>query len=201
MVDRGQQSELLEEVMDIGVHTKVTKGGRKLSFSALVAVGNGHGKVGLGYGKAAGVPQAIEKGGKEARRNMVPVALMGDTVAHQVTGRHASTRVMLKPAAPGTGVKAGGTVRAMMSVVGVHNVLSKCFGSNNALNVARATLNALRMIRSADEVQRLRGVSVKLNHPQKPAGAAVAQPESGAGGEPVPHKPAADGAVQGGSSG
>ena len=166
MRDRNQEGGVLEEVIGIYFHTKVTKGGRNLTCAALVAVGDGAGKVGLGYGKARGVPMAIEKGGKEARSRMARVSLVDDTVAHEITGRHGAARVLLRPASPGTGVKAGDTVRALMRVVGVRNVLSKIYGNTNPINVAKATINALTSLRSVDEVSRLRGVKVRLFHPQ-----------------------------------
>ncbi len=169
MSDRHEEGGLKDEVISIRFHTKVTKGGRKLSCAALVAVGDGQGKVGLGYGTATGVPMAIEKGVKEARANMKKVCLVGDTVGHTVVGKHDAARVLLKPASPGTGVKAGSTVRAVLRVAGVHNVLSKVYGNTNPVNVAKATLNALRKVRSAEEVAKLRGVDVRLFHPQSPA--------------------------------
>ncbi len=165
MVDR-YEGGVQDEVITIRFHTKVTKGGRKLSVAALVAVGDGKGRVGLGYGKATGVPQAIEKATKEARGSMVRVNMVGDTIAHEAVGRHGAARVYLKPASPGTGVKAGSTVRAILQVLGVHNVLSKVFGNTNPINVSRATMNALEEMRSVDEVERLRGVSLQAFHPQ-----------------------------------
>lgn len=162
--DRGDG--LLDEVLKIRVHTKVTKGGRTVSFGALVAVGDGKGKVGLGYGKARGVPMAIEKAIKDGKRDMITVSLTGDTVCHEQIGEHKSSRVLLKPAARGTGVKAGSTVRNIMTVLGVRNVLAKSLGRNNALNLAKATMQALRDMRSTAEVERLRGVRIALKHPQ-----------------------------------
>jgi small subunit ribosomal protein S5 len=166
MADRNKQTGLLDEVLAIRVHTKVTKGGRTLSFSALVAVGDGHGKVGLGYGKARAVPMAIEKANKEAQRNMVSIPLIGDTVCHEIQAEHKAAKVLIKPAAPGTGVKAGGTVRAIMNVLGVHNVLTKSLGNNNPLNLAKAAINALKQIRSVEEVEQMRQVRVLPRHPQ-----------------------------------
>jgi small subunit ribosomal protein S5 len=157
---------MLEEVIGIYFHAKVTKGGRNFTCAALVAVGDGNGKVGLGYGKAKQVPMAIEKGSKEARAGMMQVNLVGDTVAHVVTGRHGAVRVMLRPASPGTGVKAGGPVRAIMSVVGVHNVVSKIRGNTNPVNVAKAAMDALSRLQSVEEVSKLRGVRARLFHPQ-----------------------------------
>jgi len=166
MRERDRESGVLEEVIAIRFHTKVTKGGRKLTVAALVAVGDGKGSVGLGYGKASGVPMAIEKAGKEARSRMRRINLVGDTIAHEVMGRHGAARVLLRPASPGTGVKAGGTVRAILQVAGVHNVLSKIFGNSNPVNVAKATMKALTEMVSVSEVEARRGVKVRLFHPQ-----------------------------------
>ena len=167
MAHNEQHTELLEEVIDVRVHTKVTKGGRNLSFAALVAVGDGHGKVGIGYGKARGVPVAIEKANKRARRDMAQINLISDTIVHETTGTYGSTKVLLRPASAGTGIKAGATVRLILKVLGVHSVLSKCFGSNNALNVAKATMKALREQRSVEQVERLRGRKIAIRHPQQ----------------------------------
>ncbi|MFO8008967.1 MAG: 30S ribosomal protein S5 [Candidatus Brocadiia bacterium] len=163
-VDR--DSGLLEQVIDLRWPNKVTKGGRTLSVAALVAVGDGAGRVGLGYGKAKGVPAAIEKASKEARAEMERMYMVGDTIGHEVVGRQDSTRVKMMPAHPGTGVKAGGTVRAVLEVLGVRNVLTKVYGSTNSVNVAKATMNALRKLRSAERISELRGVPVTLHHPQ-----------------------------------
>jgi small subunit ribosomal protein S5 len=175
MRERARESGIIEEVIGIYFHTKVTKGGRNLTCAALVTVGDGRGKVGLGYGKAKAVPMAIEKATKVARESMAPVTLVGDTVAHGVLGRHGAARVLLIPAAPGTGVKAGGTVRSILKVAGVNNVLSKCYGNTNPVNLAKATMDALGQLRSAEEVRRLRGVDVRLFHPQLKAPAAAQQ--------------------------
>lgn len=164
---REQDSGLIEEVIGIYFHSKVTKGGRNLTCAALVVVGDGKGKVGLGYGKAPGVPTAIEKGTKQARANMKPVHLVGDTIAHEILSSHGSSDVLLRPASAGTGVKAGKTVRAIMHAVGVRNVLSKVFGCTNAINVAKATMIALGDMQSVEEVSQLRGVNVRLRHPQR----------------------------------
>ena len=166
MARRDDDSGLIEEVIGIYYHSKVTKGGRSSSMAALVAIGDGKGKIGLGYGKARGVPMAIEKANKEARGRMGKVNLVGDTVAHEVWGRHGTSRVLLMPATPGTGVKAGSTVRALMQAAGVHNVLSKVYGGTNPINVAKATLDALNNLISRDTIAALRGTSVRLFHPQ-----------------------------------
>ena len=166
MAQRDKNSGLFEEVIAIRFHTKVTKGGRNLSVGVLVAVGDGRGKIGIGYGKARGVPAAIEKAAKEGRAAMVPISLIGDTVGHEAWGSHGSVRVLIKPASPGTGVKAGKTVRAMMQVLGVHNVLTKVYGPTNPLNVAKATLDALRQMHTVAELEALRGVQIQISHPQ-----------------------------------
>jgi small subunit ribosomal protein S5 len=166
MAKRAPESGLIEEVIGIYFHTKVTKGGRNLSCAALVAVGDGKGKVGLGYAKARGVPMAIEKGTKIARESMVRISMVGDTIVHEVIGHYGSARVLLKPASPGTGVKAGGTVRALMRAAGIRNVLSKVFGNTNPTNLAKATMDALTSMRSLQEIQKLRRPDVRLRHPQ-----------------------------------
>ena len=166
MADQGKDRELQDEVLTIRVHTKVTKGGRNLSFGALVAVGDGNGRVGLGYGKAPGVPMAIEKANKKARQEMIDVPLIGDTVIHEQVGEYKSSRILIKPAAPGTGVKAGGTVRPLMMVLGVNNVLTKSIGRNNPINLAKAAMKALEQMRAVSEVERLRGMKLSLRHPQ-----------------------------------
>jgi small subunit ribosomal protein S5 len=177
MAQRDKDTGLLEEVIAIRFHTKVTKGGRNLSVGVLVAVGDGKGKVGLGYGKARGVPAAIEKASKEARANMTRISLIGDTVAHEVWGSHGSARVLLKPASAGTGAKAGSAVRAILQVLGVHNVLTKIYGPTNPVNVAKATMNALRSLHSVAELEALRGVKLDISHPQARAQAAPEQIE------------------------
>lgn len=156
----------MEEVLTIRMHTKVTSGGRNLNFAALVAVGDGKGRVGLGYGKAPGVPQAIEKANKRASESMFNVPLIGDTLSHEQVGAHKSSRVLMKPAAPGTGVKAGGTVRAILQVLGVHNVLTKSLGRNNPVNLAQAAMDALKNMRHPGEVGELRERRIVMKHPQ-----------------------------------
>ena len=155
-----KQSEYRESLLRINRVSKTVKGGRRISFSVLAAVGNEKGKVGIGLGKANGVPDAIKKAVANAKKNLVTVSLKGGTLPHDQIGKYNSTSVLLKPASKGTGVIAGSAAREILELVGVHDVLTKIRGSKNKDNVARATIEGLKQLRSVEEVARLRGKSV-----------------------------------------
>jgi small subunit ribosomal protein S5 len=159
--DSAEKSQYLERVVTINRVSKVVKGGRRFSFTALVIVGDGHGMVGVGYGKAKEVPAAIAKGVEEARKSFFRVPLIGSTITHPVQGEAAAGVVMLRPASPGTGVIAGGAVRAVLECAGVHDVLAKSLGSDNAINVVHATVAALKMLQRPEEVAARRGLPIE----------------------------------------
>lgn len=150
----------LEKVVKIRRCAAVVKGGRRFSFTAMVVTGNGQGKVGWGYGKANEVPPAVEKATKDAGRNQVEINMVGRTIPHTVEGRYGAAHVILVPATPGTGVKAGSSVRAVLECAGIQDILTKSFGSTNPANLVKATINALLSLRSRQDIERLRGVAV-----------------------------------------
>lgn len=154
------RGELIDKVVKIKRCAAVVKGGRRFSFAAMVVVGNGRGKVGWGYGKANEVPPSVEKAVKEGSRNMIELALESGTIPHTVEGRYGTARVKLVPAAPGTGVIAGSAVRAVCEAAGIRNILTKSFGSNNPTNLVKATMDALTQLRTRNEIERLRGVTL-----------------------------------------
>ncbi|PJF28763.1 MAG: 30S ribosomal protein S5 [Phototrophicales bacterium] len=164
--DRDEEREELDErVIDIKRVAKVIKGGRRFAFRTVVIVGDNKGRVGVGIGKARGVPDSIRKAADRARRNMRPVALAGSTIPYQITAKYGGSKVMLKPASPGTGVIAAGGVRAVLEAAGVHDILTKSQGSPNLLNVAMATVKALTELRSAEELAAMRGKDVNEVRP------------------------------------
>ena len=173
-------------VIDINRVAKVVKGGRRFSFTALVVIGDANGRVGLGYGKAKEVPLAIQKGTEEARRNLFKVPMAGSTIVHPILGEWGAGRVLLKPAAPGTGVIAGGAARAILEEAGIHDVLCKSLGSANHINVARATIAGLKGQRRPDEIAKLRGLNADEFVPKGLLEAYLATEKGGVPGAPHP---------------
>jgi small subunit ribosomal protein S5 len=158
---QAQGDGLLEKLVTVNRVAKVVKGGRQFGFTALTVVGDGEGRVGYGYGKAREVPVAIQKAMEAARKNMITVNLNGATLQYPLTARHGAAKVFMKPASEGTGIIAGGAMRAVFEVVGVHDVLAKCIGSNNPINVLRATIRGLEDMRSPEDMASKRGKTIQ----------------------------------------
>ena len=156
-----EELDLHEQLVALNRVSKTVKGGRIARFAALMVVGDGNGHVGVGLGKAAEVPEAIRKGIEDAKKNMITVSLKGSTIPHEVIGVYGAGKVLLKPAAPGTGIIAGGAVRSILELAGVKNIRAKCLRSNNPINVVKATFEGLKALRTAEQVAALRGISVE----------------------------------------
>src|SRR6267143_2232181 len=175
----GERSDLTDRVVRVNRVSKVVKGGRKFSFSALIVVGDMNGRVGAGIGKAREVTEAIRKGMDVAKRNMITVPMVGTTIPHEVNLKLGSARIMLKPAAPGTGVISGGAMRAVIETAGIKDILTKSHGTNNPINTVRATIAALQQLRTAQQIAELRGKEVEQMVGKRLAAAYGSSPRSG----------------------
>ena len=167
VIEREQQRELKERVVEINRVAKVVKGGRRFSFTALVVIGDEVDRVGVGYGKAREVPLAITKAVEDAKKNLFTVPKHGTTITHEILGRSDSARVLLRPASEGTGVIAGGGVRAVLELAGIRDILAKSLGTTNPINMAKATVNGLRSLRRPEDVARIRGKTISEVLPYK----------------------------------
>jgi small subunit ribosomal protein S5 len=167
VIEREESRELKERVVEINRVAKVVKGGRRFSFTALVVIGDEVDRVGVGYGKAREVPLAITKAVEDAKKNLFTVPKHGTTITHEILGRSDAARVLLRPASEGTGVIAGGGVRAVLELAGIRDILAKSLGTTNPINMAKATVNGLKRLRSPDEVARSRGLTIKEVLPYK----------------------------------
>lgn len=161
MAQEIETGKLEETVVKINRCTNVTKGGKSMSFSALVVVGDKNGRVGYGFGKAREVPNTVGKAVKDAHKNLISVPVMNGTIPHEVWGRYKSARIFLKPAAPGTGIKAGASARSVLESVGIKDILTKCYGTRNAINVVKATIEGLRLLKTKQQIEILRGVKIE----------------------------------------
>ncbi len=161
MAQEIETGKLEETVVKINRCTNVTKGGKSMSFNALVVVGDKNGRVGYGFGKAREVPNTVGKAVKDAHKNLVSVPVMNGTIPHEVWGRYKSARIFLKPAAPGTGIKAGASARSVLESVGIKDILTKCYGTRNAINVVKATIEGLRLLKTKQQIEILRGVKIE----------------------------------------
>ena len=189
----GDGGDLAETVVTINRSAKVVKGGRRFSFAALSVVGDRRGRVGVGYGKANEVPPAVEKSISDAKKNLLRIPLTGDTIPHEVIGRYGAARVFMRPAGPGTGVIAGGGVRAVCQMVGIRNILTKAMGSTNPVNLVKAAMDALLKLKDARNVARLRGVPLEELMPESAPTMAVPEPPA----PPAPPAPLAETPTEG----
>jgi len=183
--DRGAPSEFQEKIVALNRVAKVVKGGRRFSFSALVVVGDGQGRVGVGFGKASEVPEAIRKGVEDGKKRMITVPLVGTTIPHEIRAKFGAARVLMKPAVPGTGVISGGAMRAVVEAAGVRDILTKSLGTNNPVNVARATMVALSAMRTLEDVAAARGKQPEELVGRRKAALMMGKPEAVMEAEPV----------------